>query len=178
MLAISRCRPSWPQVPPTTLPGMKRLLSALLAVGSVWLAACGSSDPDPTPAACLQGANAYLTALEGAPEEARLEGSVPIGDCLVDEQPPGEVSDVGQAMIGAASELNGEARRRPGGQAATQLGYLVGAVEGAASATDGIHADLVLRLNSAARFSEGGQDLGAEFERTFGAGYAAAREAG
>jgi len=36
---------------------------------------------------------------------------------------------------------------------------------------------LVLRLDSAARYREGGGSFGAEFERAFGEGYAAAQAA-
>ncbi len=59
------------------------------------------------------------------------------------------------------------------------LGYLVGAVARGAESTGGIHQDLVLRINSAARYAgEGGDALGAEFERSFGQGYSAAQAGG
>lgn len=157
---------------------MKRLLGTLLAVGSLAAAGCGSSSPDPTPNACLGGGDAYLAALVGAPDAVALGESVPISDCLVGDQSAGQLSAVGEGMIAAASELNRRARIRPGGAAAEQLGYLLGAVEEGASETAGIHSDLVLRLNAAARFSPGGAGLGAEFERTYGSGYAAARGLG
>jgi hypothetical protein len=156
---------------------MRPLLPPVVAA-ALLLAACGSSDPDPTPTACQQGGGVYLRALEDAPDPVLLEGSVPISGCLVSEQPAGELNEVGAAMIGAATKLNERALRRPGGPATIRLGYLVGAVEEGASDSAGIHTDLVRRINSAARFSEGGQTPGAAFERAFGAGYAAARESG
>jgi hypothetical protein len=58
------------------------------------------------------------------------------------------------------------------------LGYLVGAVQRGASETGGIHADLVRRLDAAARFSEGGKPLPVSFERAFGQGYAAGQREG
>lgn len=154
---------------------MKRLLPALLLAGSLGLAACGSSDPEPTPSACLAGSGAYLEALRDAPEQALLEGSVPIADCLVPDQSAGEINTAGEAMVLAATELNRRVQRSPAGESARQLGYLVGSVEEGASTTGGIHTDLVRRVNSAARFSEDAEALPASFERAFGEAYAAAR---
>lgn len=154
---------------------MKRLVPLLALVTA--LAACGS-EPEPTPTACLTGPDDYLKALAGAPDQALLSGSVPLSDCLVDDQPAGDLNTVGQAVIAAATELNNEARRRPTSAAATRLGYLVGSVEEGASGTAGIHTDLVRRINAAARFSDDPDGLPASFERTFGAAYAAARENG
>ena len=49
----------------------------------------------------------------------------------------------------------------------------------AAAATGGIHRDLVLRLDAAARFpGPGGEPFGAAFERSFGEGYAAGQAGG
>jgi hypothetical protein len=157
---------------------MKRLLPALLLAGSLGLAACGSSDPEPTPTACLAGSDAYLAALGDGAERALLEGSVPISDCLVADQSAGEINTVGEAMVLAATELNRRVQRRPAGASARQLGYLVGSIEEGASATGGIHTDLVRRVNSAARFSEDEGTLPASFERAFGEAYAAARASG
>ena len=154
---------------------MKR--GTLIALAGLLLMACGS-DEEEAPAACLAGADAYLTALETAPGEVRLDGGVAISDCLVEAQDGGELGQVGEGMVAAATELNRRAQDDPAGDATTQLGYLVGAVQEAASTTGGIHEDLVLRLDSAARFSQGGRGLGAAFERAFGEGYAAGQASG
>ena len=154
---------------------MKRLAAALLAAGV--LVACGS-ETESTPSTCLATPDELLSALEAAPEPVLLDGSTPISDCLIDGQSAGDLNNVGQAAIGAATRLNAETVRDPSGEATTQLGYLVGALEQGASETGGIHADLIRRVNTAARHSNGGAPLGADFERTFGAGYAAAREDG
>lgn len=150
---------------------------APLAAAALLLAGCGQ-EAERTPGACLGGTGAFLTAVEAAPQQVLLEGGTPISDCLTKDQPAGDLSQVGQALIVAATKLNGEARGRPGGRAATELGYLVGAAEEGAANTGGVHTDLIRRINAAARFSKGGGLLGAEFERAFGAGYAAARESG
>jgi hypothetical protein len=152
------------------------LLIALL-IGAIALTGCGSSDPETTPVACLDGADPYLTALEAAPEQVLIDGE-PISACLVRDQPAGQLNEVGSAAVAAATELNEEALKRPRGAAATQLGYLVGAIERGAEDTKGVHADLVRRINAAARFSEDGAVPGAAFERTYGAGYAVGRESG
>ena len=82
-------------------------------------------------------------------------------------------------MVDAATELNrGGAPTRPE-RTIVRLGYLVGAVQEGASGTGGIHQDLVLRLDSAARYTgPGGKPFGAAFERSFGEGYAAGQAGG
>jgi hypothetical protein len=58
-----------------------------------------------------------------------------------------------------------------------QLGYLAGAVhEGTTHVPS--EADLVRRVDSAARYNPGGGTLGAAFERAFGKGYAAGEATG
>jgi hypothetical protein len=139
------------------------------------VAGCGTKKNDLAPAACLATNQAYLTALEHAPGEVRLSDATPISDCLVPEQDAGQLANIGHEMIIAATKLNVEARRDPGGSAAVQLGYLLGAV---AKGADAIHTDLVRRLNSAARFSATGGAMPASFERAFGRGYAAGHTSG
>jgi hypothetical protein len=156
---------------------MRSPFPVVAAVAFCLLAGC-SSDEEDTPAACLGSADAYLEALGAAPSEVRLERSTPISDCMVSGQDPAELGQMGEAMIEAATELNAAARRRPAGEDTVRLGYLVGAVQAGASETGGIHADLVRRLDSAARFSQGGKPLPVSFERAFGEGYAAGQETG
>jgi hypothetical protein len=147
---------------------------AAVALGLL-LGGCESADDeDAAPAACLATSAEYAQALKAAPGQVRLEGDTPISDCLVANQQGGELGRVGEQMIATATTLNGEARRAPTGPEAVQLGYLIGAVQRGA---DSIHADLVRRLDTAARFSPNGL-LPPEFERTFGTGFAAGREGG
>jgi hypothetical protein len=93
----------------------------------------------------------------------------------VPEQEAGQLGTIGHEMIIAATKLNAEAQRDPGGPAAVQLGYLIGAVSKGA---DPIHTDLVRRINASAHFSESGGSLPAAFERAFGRGYAAGQATG
>jgi hypothetical protein len=107
----------------------------------------------------------------------RLDGTTPISSCVVPSQGSGELSAVGTATVEAATRLNARARRDPA-EATVQLGYLVGAVQEGASRTGGVHADLVRRLDGAARFAEAGNAPSAAFERAFGEGYAAGQDHG
>jgi hypothetical protein len=154
---------------------MRRVPSiALVAAVVLIVAGCGAKKNDLAPAACLVSNQGYLRALERAPGEVRLAGTTPISDCLVPEQDAGQLANVGQEMIVAATKLNAEARQGSD-SAALQLGYLIGAVSKGA---DSIHTDLVRRLNSSAQFSETGGALPASFQRAFGRGYAAGHTSG
>lgn len=138
------------------------------------LAGCGSTDSS-TPVACLEGPGVYLTALRDAPEVVELQGETPISECLVENQPGGDLATVGIGLVAAATKLNAEARAEPGGAANVELGYLVGAAQRGAERTDGIHAELIRRLTAAARYSPDNRPLPATFldayQRGFDAGH-------
>lgn len=149
----------------------------LIAAAALALVGCSDSDAE-TPSECFASADAYLAALEEAPGEVRLEGTTAISECLTEEQDEGTLGSVAEPLIAAATKLNAAARRDPGGEATVRLGYLVGAVQEGAATTGGIHEDLVIRLDTAARFNDGAKPLSAEFERAFGEGYAAGQASG
>ena len=151
---------------------MKRTVPILATLAL--LAGCGSSGGDGAPAACLAPTADYLEALRSAPAQVRLSGTTAISDCFTGTEAPG----IGQTVIKAATKLNAEALRNPGGPQAVSLGYLAGAVHEGAESAAGADADLVRRLDAAARFSPGGGTLGAAFERAYGKGYAAGQEGG
>jgi len=156
---------------------MRRAALPLIAL-ALLLAGCGSSTTSETPPACLAPAAQYVRALQAAPGEVRVGGETAISDCFSATQAAGDQAQVGQAVIEAATELNAAARRDPGGADTVSLGYLVGAVQEGASHASGIDADLVRRLDTAARFNPGGGMLGAAFEHAFGKGYAAGQQGG
>lgn len=125
------------------------LLAPVLAVA---LAAGCANEPANTPTACLEGPATLKRALAQAPQPARLDGRIPLSDCLVPEQPAGDLMDFGTDAVEVATELGREARG-PGPKgiaAAIQAGYLVGALERGAENTGGIHAILLDRIRSAA----------------------------
>ena len=150
----------------------------MIAVGcaaALGLGSCGSSDPPETPSACLAPASAYVSALEAAPGDVRLDGTTSISDCLVEEQEAGPLGEVGRSMVEAATELNRRVLHGDSRQDAVELGYLVGAAEAGASNTGGIHRDLVLRIESAARYAgPQGDSLPPGFDAAFAEGHAAA----
>lgn len=146
-------------------------------VGLVVAAGCGGQD-DSTPVACLEGAPAYLKALEAAPGEVELGGSTPISDCLAPNQDGGDLATVGESMLIAATKLNAEARAKPGGAANLQLGYLLGAAQRGADSTEGIHDELIRRLSAAARYSPDNRPLSAVFIGTYQRGFDAGEELG
>lgn len=154
-----------------------RLAAALLTALLMLLAGCGSSD-DSTPVACLEGAAAYERALKAAPDEVLLEDETLISECLTRNQSGGDLSRVGEATIETATRLNAEAREDPGGDAALQLGYLLGAVKRGTEESEGIHTDLLRRLVVAARFAPDKQPLPAAFQRKYRTGYAAGQSNG
>jgi hypothetical protein len=156
---------------------VRRTIS-LLAGMTLVVAGCGSDEASEAPVACLAPASTYLQALDAAPGQVRLEGTTPISDCLTEEQSAGQLAQVGQAVITAATRLNAEIRRTSGEAPTVQLGYLVGAVQEAAATTGGIHEDLRLRLDAAANFTPGGRPFPASFERSFGQGYVAGQRDG
>jgi hypothetical protein len=158
---------------------MRRRRSLALGLTGLALAlgGCGSTD-EKTPVACLEGTKAYLRALGDAPGAVRLHQGTPISECLTKNQRGGELATVGAAMVRAATELNAEARRDSKGPAGVQLGYLLGAVERGAQDTAGIHAELVRRLEAAARYSPGNQPLPRALERSFEQGFDAGRSGG
>ena len=152
---------------------MSPRITAAALIGSVLLLAggCGSGEEE-TPAACLAGPSAYSRALRAAPAAVRLEGGVPISDCLTRNQSAGDLTRVGAAMVAVATSLNAEARGGGGREAARRLGYLIGAARLGAEDTDGIHANLLQRLEAAAEFSPGGGDLPPGLEAAYREGIA------
>lgn len=163
--------------------GLPRTLASNVALACVSAVAvlaggCGSTS-DATPVACLDGPGAYLGALGDAPGEVKLGGVVPISDCLAQNQQGGDLATVGRALVEAATRLNAEAREERGGEAGLQLGYLLGAAARGAEETGGIHADLLRRLDAAARYGPaGGRQPSASFQRAYERGYEAGREHG
>lgn len=145
----------------------------LATLASAALVGCGSKGPETVPTACAGSAGEYLKALRAAPSAVRLGGGEPISGCFTGD----ESADIGQAMIRTATLLNADAREDPGGPATVRLGYLAGAVhEGTAHLPS--EADLVRRVDTAARYNPHGGSLGAAFERAFGKGYAAGEATG
>jgi hypothetical protein len=152
---------------------MRRSIAVAAVLLVSGLAACGSKGSTSVPDACLQPAGGWLQALQRAPGAVRLAGRTPISDCFTGAEGPGVV----QTAIKVATDLNAQARRDPGGAATLRLGYLAGAVHQGTSHVPS-EADLVRRVDTAARYNPQGGSLGAAFEHAFGKGYAAGEATG
>ncbi len=153
-------------------------LALLLLLAAATLAAgCGRSAAT-TPVACLEGSGPYLRALAAAPAPVELDDGVAISECMVENQAAGELARAGEAMVAAATRLNGEARAHPGGDANLQLGYLVGAAQRGADGNEGIDTELVRRLVVAATYSPDNRPLPAAFKRAYREGFDAGHEGG
>jgi hypothetical protein len=154
-----------------------RVLPAAALTSALALLGCGNSEEAETPEACLQGRAAIERALAASPAPVRLAGDVPISECLIEDQAAGELAQVGEALVGAATALRASAER-DSAAAAERLGYLVGAVTRGAAESGGIHADLARRVTSAAEVGSAGRTAGAAFDRAYARGYAAGKEQG
>jgi hypothetical protein len=150
---------------------------ALLVALALVAAGCGKQD-DSTPVACLEGKEIYLAALAEAPDAVKLAGETPISECLAENQQGGDLATVGEAMVEATTELNGEARAVPSSPAALRLGYLIGAAQRGADRTEGIHSDLLRRLTVAARYAPGREPLSPAFLKAYREGYDAGHDNG
>ena len=157
-----------------------RLALLLVALAAALLAGCGSTSTkdERQPVACREGVATYLNALRAAPGEVILAGETPISGCLLADAEEGEVADLGEDALAAATKLNAQARAEPGGPAALQLGYLLGAIARGSAATEGVHAELLRRLTVAARFAPEGQALSPRFLAVYEKGFAAGLDRG
>lgn len=145
---------------------MSRALAAALLAATLATAGCSRDEREDLPSACTGGAEAFRDALRGAPGEVRLDG-VAISDCFVRESDAGDVVILGQGVLDAAAPLSDGARAEPESPEAVQLGFLIGAVRRGASETQGIHDELVRRLDQEAGGLEAGS---AAFRRGLAAG--------
>ena len=124
----------------------------MAAVGALLVAGCGSSDPAPTPAACLDE-RAIATALARAPDQVRLPDGSALSRCVrLAAHREGDLQGLGASLTRIADDLRGAARSDP--QAAERLGYLVGAARRGAARTPGLAAQLARRLGQTASFDD------------------------
>jgi hypothetical protein len=121
-------------------------IAAILVLVVALAVGCSREQDHHVPAACKSGVDALRAALQRAPGEVRLEGTL-LSSCFVRSSEPGDVQAVGATYVEVASELAAKARTQPQGVAATRLGYLVGATRRGAARTQGIHDELVRRID-------------------------------
>jgi hypothetical protein len=122
---------------------LQRTLPALLA--TLALVGC-TREESRLPAACVEGEDAVRAALRTAPEPVRL-GGVALSRCLSEEADGEQLQVVGIAFVEAASRLATEARRNPEGRSALELGYLTAAAHRGGDSTQGVHSELLRRMD-------------------------------
>ena len=129
---------------------IRRALSVVCAGAALAVAAgCREEDPVLSPA-CREGPDPVLTALRAAPATVRLNGDTPLSACLTNAEDGGQLADVGTGYVTAAQRLADRAEADPGGGAAVQLGYLVGAVRRGSRPDQGLAYELVRRVEGEA----------------------------
>jgi hypothetical protein len=122
--------------------GLARAVAATLAA-ALMLAGC-TEDPDPFPSACNDGVKTIGRALAAAPGPVALHAGTKLSTCVHSARSSADIQTVGALYTSVADGL---ARQLPRSDAAAlRLGYLVGAVRRGASGTNGIHDELVRRL--------------------------------
>jgi hypothetical protein len=128
---------------------MPRTCAALLA--AVLLAACSRDEPPELPPACRgAGPEEVTAALTRAPGAVTLEGTR-LSECVSGASDSADIQHIGAVYLAAAADLAPVARARPEGAAATQLGYLIGAVERGTKGAQGVHYEMQRRLELEAR---------------------------
>jgi hypothetical protein len=123
----------------------KPALAATALAIALSLAGCSSDGDEGPPVACKEGPDAIRTALERAPQQVDLDGE-PLSACFARGADASDVQQVGAAYVTVASRLAAEARLDPDGPDALRLGYLIGAARRGASDTQGIHDELLRRV--------------------------------
>jgi hypothetical protein len=127
--------------------GPMRLRTALAAVTATIAGGCGSSTASLS-AECVRGASPLATALRSAPGIVELADGTRLSDCVRRADDDGEIQDVAAGATTVADRLAADGKTSE--TAAVQLGYLIGAARRGARQSQGIHAELVRRLESAA----------------------------
>jgi hypothetical protein len=147
-------------------------LVALVLLALAALAACGGGDPPPLDAACTGPPQAIEQALARAPAPVTLDSGGRLSDCIARARSDADLQNAGAALTHVADDLAARAQRGDV-RAALGLGCLVGAARRGAARTNGIHAELTRRMESAARvLADGGPGLEAALRRGLRAGRA------
>ena len=136
-----------------------RIVKRTAAIALVLVAAgCARDHEAELPAACTRSPAAFVDSLATAPATVRIEGTA-ISDCLAKDSSVGDVQAVGAILLETAQALGRE-------RDAVALGYLVGALRRGAAGSQGIHLELVRRVEQEAQPFTGS----AAFERGLRAG--------
>ena len=126
-------------------------MRAALAIVLAFLAAgCGQSKPDPLPPTCSNGPGDVLRALRKAPDNVALSDGTLLSECVKRAFDDADLQELGYSFTPAADRL----ASRADATAAFQLGFLLGAVRRGAKQTNGVHLELVRRIESTVTFDD------------------------
>jgi hypothetical protein len=145
--------------------------AAALAIAPlvVALAAAGCGEDDrPLPAVCASGPGAAVRALRAAPGPVRLTGGTRLSSCVERARSDADIQTVGAVLTRTADSLAGAMGRSD--EAALELGYLIAAVRKGARHTNGIHRELVRRVEQTIGLEGAPPPRRAAFHRGLAAG--------
>ena len=136
--------------------------AACILLAGLALAGCSrDAHESDIPAGCSDAA-AVTEALSAAPSPVRVDGA-PLSECFGKDADAGDVQVVGAAVLESAQRLATE-------RDAVALGYLVATLRARTEETQGIHSELLRRLEQEARpFAESaGYERGLRAARSSG----------
>jgi hypothetical protein len=116
-----------------------------LAISLSLVGGCSTEDRSPVPVACKEGPDAVRAALARAPARVELDGT-PLSECFTRGADSADLQQVGASYVTVAARLSDAAREQPRGADAMRLGYLVGAARSGAARTQGVHDELMRRI--------------------------------
>ena len=123
------------------MPG--RLVCAVATTAALAATGCARSTR-PLPASCVEGSRPIATALTQAPGPVSLADGTRLSTCVERATTDADLQNLGALYTRVADRLRTRLHQRD--DAAVQLGYLIGATRRGASRTNGIHVELVRRL--------------------------------
>jgi hypothetical protein len=127
---------------------MRPVLALGLAAAVLAAPGCGG-DHAPLSTLCTEGEGPIARALRRAPGPVTLADGTRLSQCVANARGAGDLQNFGVVVTRVADRLAVRAGRDP--DAAVRLGYLIGAAERGAAHSEGIHAELVHRLQVTAR---------------------------
>ena len=131
---------------------MRGRKAQIAVIGALAVAGCGSSEPAPLPAACLDEAQ-IARVLMRVPAAVRLADGTPLSRCVSRAaRRDGDLQALGASLMRIADDLHVAARTDP--RAAERLGYLIGSARRGAARTPGIAAQLARRLEQTASLDD------------------------
>jgi hypothetical protein len=128
------------------MPSAKRGKALALLAIALSAGGCSSRDDErAVPVGCKEGPDSVRTALARAPARVELSGTL-LSECFTRGAEGADLQQVGASYLSVAAGLSDQARLRPNGAPALRLGYLVGAARRGAAGTQGVHEELVRRI--------------------------------